>query len=633
MQELNKGRNVNKMKSSVEQKKKNKIKHKIKPKKEMQIFRKTLSLLFKKCTFLILCQMIFAIVMFLVIAPVFSFIFEVAIKSSAFSYLKLENVIPFLVKPLTLLCIFSILIIGAVVLLSNMSLLLTFFSYVHQDKKMNLFWIYVLSAKRALIAIRPKNIGIIVAVWAMMLLSNTTVFVGIFTRIRIPNYAARTFGQLKEVKIFLILIIFLLLIYLVRYLFSIPYCILEGSSLKKALKQSRFLKKGKTLRTIGYFILWNLGVACIIAIIYFAMVAIIAVLVAIIVVPSRAVSVFLLIYDKINFYVGGFSAIFGMVANMALLSTLFCEYRELDGEIEPVLRQTFTKLPSNKRIAVVIVSVLVVLDVYWLYDISHNGPTTALENFEYTQITSHRGSSYYAPENTIPAVERAIEDGSNYAEIDVQMTKDGVVVLNHDLNLIRTIGLNKYIYNLNFEDLRKLDGGSWFSKEFAGTKIPTLEEVLLISKGKIKLNIELKLNQCSDDLEEKVVALIEQYHFERQCVITSSSQAALINVKELNSDIRTGKIMSFSFLQNRDQEGVDFFSVRSIFVTEPMVNAAHKRGKEIHVWTVDDKKELNRMKQLGVDNIITDNPLLAREVLYEEESSKPFLAILKIALR
>ena len=210
------------------------------------------------------------------------------------------------------------------------------------------------------------------------------------------------------------------------------------------------------------------------------------------------------------------------------------------------------------------------------------------------QIVSHRGYSSKAPENTIPAIELAIQAHADYVEIDVQQTKDGVLVLLHDRSLRRTTGLNKLIYNTNYREIKKLDAGSWFGSEYAGTNIPTLEEVLDFCNGRINLSIDLKFHGQEKDLEEDLVALIEEYDFVENCFVSSFNYDSIVKIKKLNEDISTGYIMSPAYGDFYNKPYMDFLSVRASLVNRNIVERAHEAGKEVHVWTVNKRKDLEK---------------------------------------
>jgi glycerophosphoryl diester phosphodiesterase len=276
---------------------------------------------------------------------------------------------------------------------------------------------------------------------------------------------------------------------------------------------------------------------------------------------------------------------------------------------------------------------LLVAGVFNLYISIYNDSYYLTQALAGIIISSHRGNSHLAPENTIPALESAILAESDYAEIDIQQSKDGTLVLHHDKSLQRTAGVNEFIWELTDEQLNKLDVGSWFSLDYLNTRIPTLEEVLIHCKDRIMLNIEIKITGKENALEENLVNLLEEYHFENQCVISSSNYNTLRKVKKLNDDIHTGLILSAVYGNFFDKEYIDFFSIRYNFVNKEVVTSAHRVGKEVHVWTVNSAREMERMKSLNVDAIITNKPSLAREVLYRDDTNDSFLQLLRKMLK
>lgn len=233
-------------------------------------------------------------------------------------------------------------------------------------------------------------------------------------------------------------------------------------------------------------------------------------------------------------------------------------------------------------------------------------------------VTGHRGYSAIAPENTLPSFIAAIDCGdADYAELDVQQTKDGIVVVTHDSNLLRCTGKAVNIYDIMYADAQALDAGSYFGAEFAGTKLPTLDEVIDLCDGRIKLNIEIKNPATSPTLAEETVRIIQEHQFTDKCVITSLDYASLEKVKQLDPNIKTGYILAMGIGCYYDLPAADFFSVASNFVNSTMVDAIHQRGKEVHVWTVDNASDVDNMISMNVDNIITGNPVMVRKAIHD----------------
>ena len=249
-------------------------------------------------------------------------------------------------------------------------------------------------------------------------------------------------------------------------------------------------------------------------------------------------------------------------------------------------------------------------------------------------VTAHRGGARVAPENTLSAMEAAVESLADYAEIDVQETKDGEIVLLHDTNLKRVTGLNANIWDLTYEEVSRLDAGVKFHKKFRGEQIPTLGEVLDYCRGKIRLNIELKYNGHNGQIVPKVVKIIEEHGFEDSCVVTSMNYRYLEQIKELAPDLVTGYTLSMVYGDLSQMTAADFFSVKYTYLNRSFVRRAHALGKEVCAWTLNYQGDIQRMIDCGVDNLITDDPEMVRRVTLGETGTDPsFGELLEYALR
>jgi glycerophosphoryl diester phosphodiesterase len=226
---------------------------------------------------------------------------------------------------------------------------------------------------------------------------------------------------------------------------------------------------------------------------------------------------------------------------------------------------------------------------------------------DHITVTAHRGSSRRAPENTLSAIKQAIADGADYAEIDARSTADGVVVLMHDDDLRRVAGINKRVRDMTYADLKDLDVGLWFSPHFIGEPIPTLAEAIAVARGHIGLNIELKVDRHDQQLVERVVQIVRDTDFVSQCVITSTSYKALQQAKRLHPALTVGHIVAHA-VGDIFRLDVDFLSVNARLVTADFMRVAQRRGKAVHVWTVNDPKRMAVFIELGVHNIITSVP-------------------------
>ena len=230
--------------------------------------------------------------------------------------------------------------------------------------------------------------------------------------------------------------------------------------------------------------------------------------------------------------------------------------------------------------------------------------------FSPIKVTAHRGSSAAAPENTWAAIKLAMEEKSDYCEIDVLEAKDGAVVLIHDINLRRLAGVNQNVFDLTGDELTKLDVGRWFDPKFEGELMPLLEDVILHVKGKMKLNIEIKVHGRERDIPETVVDLIHKHDFIDECVVTSLDMGILRRVRAKDPKIKIGAIVTAS-IGNVHALDVDFYSVERAQATVSFIRRSHARGREVHVWTTNAEDTIQRMIDRGADNLITDYPARA----------------------
>lgn len=237
-------------------------------------------------------------------------------------------------------------------------------------------------------------------------------------------------------------------------------------------------------------------------------------------------------------------------------------------------------------------------------------------------VVAHRGASAYAPENTLAAIKKALAMGVDMVEIDVQLTKDKQVVLMHDLTVDRTTNGKGRVRDLTFDEIRKLDAGSWFSNEFAGEKIPTLEEVIETIKGKCKLLIEVKrVKTKKPEIEAKIVQLIDKYNAQNWCVVQSFETQVVKNIQTLDKSIECHKLVTMNIsvlplhLDSRIKTGTiyKYKTVQAInpyfkMLNKRKVNKIHSRGQKIFTWTVNEQEDMKRLIDMGVDGIITNYP-------------------------
>jgi glycerophosphoryl diester phosphodiesterase len=234
---------------------------------------------------------------------------------------------------------------------------------------------------------------------------------------------------------------------------------------------------------------------------------------------------------------------------------------------------------------------------------------------------AHRGASAYAPENTIAAFDKAVEQGADAIELDLHLSRDGELVVIHDDTLDRTTDGSGPVHQRSLAELMRLDAGRWFGEAFAGERIPTLSEVLDRFVGRIPLALEVKAgSDFFPGIEETLVSALRRHSAIEDAAVASFDHFALKRLKEIEPTLRTaallvGRPVSLSALAGPAR--ADGLAIEASFVTKAEVEACRAAGLKLVVWVVNEPAQMRHFIRLGVDGIITDRPDLLHLALTE----------------
>jgi glycerophosphoryl diester phosphodiesterase len=254
--------------------------------------------------------------------------------------------------------------------------------------------------------------------------------------------------------------------------------------------------------------------------------------------------------------------------------------------------------------------------------IAANVAVSNITDSRHIQIVAHRGASGTAPENTLAAVREAIDAGADWVEIDVQESKDGVVMVAHDRDLKRVAGSALTIWESTAEDLRTIDIGSYFDPKFKDERVPTLDEVLQLCKGRAHVYIELKYYGYDRNLEQRVIERVEAHQMQADVRILSLNAQGLQKIKALRPTWNVGLLTAVA-AGDLTRANADVLAVKDSIAKSSFIRAAHRSKKDVLVWTVNDRQGLITMIGRNVDGIITDHPALAVQVLREHATLNP----------
>lgn len=236
-------------------------------------------------------------------------------------------------------------------------------------------------------------------------------------------------------------------------------------------------------------------------------------------------------------------------------------------------------------------------------------------------VIGHRGASGVAPENTLAAFQKALEQGARMIELDVHLTKDGVPVVIHDERVDRTTNGVGPVADWTLAELKHLDAGMWFERRFRGQRIPTLREVLRFARGRMKLFLELKTNKTDyPGIEEAVLAEVRAEAMAEEVIVGSFHAQTVVRAKGLARGISVGGILEDlrgldGFLA--ETGGFDVLSAGHVWATEETVAPVHGRRIPLFLWTVNEEEEMRRCARLGVVGVMSDFPKVLARVLSE----------------
>lgn len=237
------------------------------------------------------------------------------------------------------------------------------------------------------------------------------------------------------------------------------------------------------------------------------------------------------------------------------------------------------------------------------------------------KIFAHRGYSGKYPENTMIAFKKALEYGVDGIELDVQLTKDGEVVIIHDETIDRTTTGKGFVVDYTYEELEKFDASFKF-KDLGFNKIPTLREYFqLVKDYDIVTNVELKtgINEYLG-IEEKVWELIKEYNLEEKVIISSFNHFSVMRMKKIAPQLKYGFLSEDWIIdagKYTHSHGVQCYHPRFNNLVPDVIKELKKYNLEINTWTVNLEEDMRYLYSNNIDVIITNYPELAQEIKKE----------------
>lgn len=577
---------------------------------------------------LLVFELLYKLALAAIFQPVISGLMKAALRLQGLSYLSDETFYTFVKAPVTWVFLAVIVFLMAFFTLWDICCIIICFHASYRKQKMPLLTLMYRGLQQALRVVWQRNFILVLYLLIIIPMTHAIYMSGYTASFSVPEFIHDYIFSHLWMKILYVGFWIYMGLRTCHWIYSLHYFCLEGCNFRESRLRSRKLLAGHFWKDILAVVIWGGGLIGVYYGIVFAGSWLI----------SRANHV-LQNWDMFcSLTLSGISVLldicaglfycFGLPVTFLGISLLFY-YRkqETNEEIPPGfedlarayrLQDTrwYQKLHSYRK-RIIALSLLVVLGVNFVYSYGEKKGFIHMGLSQNVEVTAHRGYSSKYPENTLQAFKGAIEIGADWIELDVQETADGEIIVMHDSNLKRTTGVDKNVWEVTYDEIKDLDNGSWFDKKYKEIRIPKLEDVLKLAFGKIRLNIEIKPNGHETDLEKKVADLIAAWHMENTCVVSSMKYESLQKVKTQNADIETAYITSVSYGNFTNLDAADGYSVESSMVTESFVRRAHNAGKKVYVWTVNSEETLSEVIDLGIDAVITDEPVMAKKLIYE----------------
>ena len=426
--------------------------------------------------------------------------------------------------------------------------------------------------------------------------------------------------NLQEVRFGVLLYFFLLggvFYLLVRWIFSFHEVFLARKQLRKALKASAEMTKGKKLGLVLSVLVLN-GV--LLGGFFLVLYGLSQLPELFDIVLSRKVREYFITLSASVFFLY-FLVLFPV--NMHYLTRLYFKLKEVRNkeEMPPMKtvqwhwlmekeKRLFEK-PLRKSYTVLGFLLLGFLGTFF---INSQINESLLYSGRSLHVAAHRGDAVRAPENTLSAIESALDLGATLVEMDVQRTKDGVLVLHHDTSLLRMAGVPEPVSFYTYEELSAFDVGAGFSEEFTGERIPTLEEALLLVKGRGGALLDVKVEEHEVETAREILKILEDLEMKEHTYIQSFQYDFLRAIRSMDEEIQLGQIM-YAALGRLEGLSVDFYTVRSSMLTKNLIRRAHEAGRGVFVWVIETEEDLKQVLSYDVDGIITKDVAMTAEVL------------------
>ncbi|MDO4536872.1 MAG: glycerophosphodiester phosphodiesterase family protein [Coriobacteriales bacterium] len=559
-------------------------------------------------------EALFQLLSLSLVGPCLKLTVDAAMALNGYHYLTWENVKTFVVMPVSIILIVLWAIVLALSSVFNYAGLHYALTYGGQKERVHLIDTVRYALRRTWGALRPRNIVMVPYLVILLPLTNLGTSAGLVRAINLPEFIMEYVETNTVLGIAYIVVMLALSAVALLYLFCNVFFVAQECSFGEAAREAREAGRHHFwIDTIRVLILPS--VPLLILMIPLLLLLVLGVL------ASGDVALWLAIFITL------FMLVAVLISAPSAYACCLAMLRLRD--VEPA--SPAKPEPSSNPAVVPVVSavVLVASLAGGAFFVAQNiiSPLQTADQLSgrKMQLTAHRGGSFAAPENTMAAFRKAKEGGADICELDVQQSSDGVIFVSHDSNFLRVSGVDKGAWELTWAQIQKLDAtGEFWEGRVEPQGYPLLDEVVAwAAENDMQLNIELKPTGHETNFEQAVVDIVNAHDFGTRCVVTSQTYDTVARVNELNPDITCIYVTTLAYGAIWELDAVDGYSIEANSATAHFVSSLHKHDKRVFAWVVNSAEEMRKMGANGVDDLITDDVPLGREMVDEANSLTP----------
>lgn len=587
--------------------------------------RQALKLTLKSWRILFLFEIVYKAIGSFVLMPLLHAWLNFGLKLTKIYYISSTNMREVFTSVGMLFFILVAVIIVAIVMIFEFNCLAICFHQTRENKELGVFQLFKLGFQRSKRLLLPQNWVLIPFTVLVIPFTQFILTSSFITQLELPRFITESLPF--EVQIIYYMSIVLLVIFALGTLFTYQYFTLDEYNGIKSMIASWKLSAKHRMKMVYNYVLLVLSLLVIIFVISIGITTCVFFIVNYYYPQGIKGAMYLTIADSVDNILTSFAGSISIFVTYAYVSHLYFSLRESKGETLPqavIPKHKYRKI-QNGFFTIIAVTCfilgIVTVNLLSIHTLQENSLEQSLIG-DKMKIVAHRGYSSLAPENTIPAFVEAIKARVDFIELDVQESKDGVVMVTHDSALGRIYDQNVNIWEYTKDELKNLhvNKSSDPNGQYTNITIPTLEEVLTLCRGKTKVLIEPKPNGHDQRLAEAVMEVVKKTGMSRDVQIQCLDYSILETVKSIDPSMQCGFIISMSYGQYWTLPAADFFTLEQTYLTQREVESVHKAGKEVYIWTVNTSTDMQKAISLNGDAMITDYPIKAREQIFASDS-------------